>query len=236
MIIKYPTGLYERQLPQSPEEAGNVTYTISNEEPAASGESFLLFPIAEQLKRRPNPVWTDEERRARLGELVYSINKGGEAAEGNVQKLFEVGQVLEFEDEAAPEVDVDALPKTLVMQHNTNLLDFAGLDLDEDEIDELTTDSAAAKREIESQMTAIQNQIADNKAIVTDLQKKINEANKVLKALNILGDSDEIRTKVEKVLNDSTQEQQEKVAETNQLIAQSDALRDQLLSISELVR
>ena len=235
MIIRYPTGLYKRQIPSEPSDVGNVTYTISNEDPAVSGESFIIFPIAERLKTRPDRIWTDEERRERLGELVYSLTFGGETKEGSSQKLFEVGQILDFTDQTPEGVSTDLVPNQMEIQHNTNILDLAGLSLSQEEINELVKDSASSMSTIEVQLTSIQNQIADNKSIIESLQKKINEANKVLDALSVLED-EELTEKITKVRDDSITAQNLKISETNTLITESTGLRDQLLAISQLVR
>jgi len=235
MIIRYPTGLYKRQIPTEPSDVGNVTFTVSNEDPTVSGESFIIFPIAERIKTRPNRVWSDEERRDRIGELVYSMTAGGESKEGNSQKLFEVGQILNFTDQIVEGVSTNVVPNRIQIQHNTNMLDLESLDLTQEEINELVKDSASSMSIIEEQLTAIQNQIADNKSIIESQQKRINEANKVLDALGVLED-EELTSKVTKVRDETIAAQTLKINETNVLIAQSASLRDKLLAISQLVR
>ena len=236
MIIRYPTGLYKDQIPQQPSDSGNVTFTISNEDPATSGENFIIFPIVEQLKKRPDRVYDSEQRRARLGELVYTITTGGTPASGRSTKLFEVGQMLEFSDSMVESVSVDAVPSSLEIQHNTNLLDLEALGLTEEETAELMTDSAATEEKIEAQLTETQDQIAENKAVIIELQKTVNAANKVLNALNVLGGNEDIVERITKTRDDAQVEQTELGVETEDLIALSTALQNRLFAISQLVR
>lgn len=236
MIVRYPTGLYSRQIPTSPSDVGNVTFTISNEEPSELPGDFILFPIAEQVKKRPPKVYTNQQRRVRLGDLIYTVTGGGVTSDGTNVKLFEVGQVLEFTDTEIGSTDTNIVPDRLELQHNTNLLDLESLGLSESDIISITTQSTSLEDLIEAELTTIQNSIADDKSAVTNLQKKINEANKVLSALNVMGGSEEIKAKIVKTLNDAMAEQATKIAETNDLIAQSAELRDKLLAVSQLVR
>jgi hypothetical protein len=236
MIIRYPTGLYRSQIPQDPSDSGNVTFTISNEEPATSGENFILFPVAETLRKRPDKVYSNEQRRATLGELVYSITSGGVPASGRSTKLFEVGQILEFTDETPEIVSVDAVPGRLEIQHNTNLLDLEALGLTEEEAAALMVDSAAAEEQIESQLTETQDQIAENKAVIIELQKTINEANKALDALAVLGGNEDVIEKITETKDEAQAEQTELSADTENLITLSAALQNKLFAISQLVR
>jgi len=100
----------------------------------------------------------------------------------------------------------------------------------------LMVDSAAAEAEIESQLTETQDQIAENKAIIIELQKTINEANKALDALIVLGGNEDVVERITKTKDDATAEQTELSAETEELITLSTSLQNQLFAISQLVR
>jgi hypothetical protein len=235
MIIRFPTGLYKTQIPQSPSDEGNVTYTISTEDPASSAENFIIFPIAEQLKTRSSRVYTDEQRRARLGDLVYSISSGGSTVEGRNTKLFEVGQILEFTDESTTS-GLDSVQKTLEIQHNTNLLDLEGLGLTEDEMEQLGKNSSALQKQLERQLSELKNQITDNNAAIKDLQKTINEANKALSALAVLGGNEDLVAKVTTTRDEAQIDQNLLIDETTLLNTLASQTRDKLYAISELVR
>jgi hypothetical protein len=235
MILRFPTGLYSRQIPQEPEDVGNITYTISNEDPATSTGNFIIFPIAEKLKKRAPKIYTDEQRRRNLGDLIYSISSGGNTIEGRSTKLFEVGQILEFTDEA-PTSDVNAVDDRLEIQHNTNILDLEGLGLSAVEIQQLNVDSAALEKDLEAQLAFLLDQTADTNAAIKDLQKTINEANKALSALAVLGENDDIIAKITETLDTATTEQEAAITLKAELNLELEQTRDKLYAISELVR
>jgi hypothetical protein len=214
MILRFPTGLYSRQIPQEPEDVGNITYTISNEDPATSTGNFIIFPIAEKLKKRAPKIYTDEQRRRNLGDLIYSISSGGNTIEGRSTKLFEVGQILEFTDEA-PTSDVNAVDDRLEIQHNTNI---------------------ALEKDLEAQLAFLLDQTADTNAAIKDLQKTINEANKALSALAVLGENDDIIAKITETLDTATTEQEAAITLKAELNLELEQTRDKLYAISELVR
>lgn len=236
MIIRYPTGLYSKQIPQDPEDAGNVTFTISNEEPDIAAGNFIIYPIAEKLRKRSSRSYTDEQRRKNLGDLVYTVSTGGNTIEGRSTKLFEIGQILEFTDIEQESSDLNAVSDKLEIQHNTNVLDLSGLGLSEAEIAIISTNSAAVEKELENQLTALLDQIADTNAMITDTQKTINEANKAISALSVLGNSDDIIKKIEDKRNAAIVEQSTLMNEKDSLNQQLTQVRDQIYAISQLVR
>jgi len=236
MIVRYPTGLYSRQIPLEPEDVGNITYVISNDDPATAVGNFIIFPIAERLRKRDGRVYTDEQRRAALGDLVYSISAGGSTIEGRSTKLFEVGQILEFSDVVALATDVNSISNRLELQHNTNLLDLSGLGLTAAEIQQLNIDSAAREKDLENQLAFLLDQTADTNAIIRDLQKTINEANKALAAVAVIGNNSDIVAKIVAARAAATIEQAAAMALKNELNQDLKQTRDELYSISELVR
>jgi chromosome segregation ATPase len=171
-----------------------------------------------------------------LGELVYTITSGGVPTEGRSTKLFEVGQILEF-DETIESIGVNTVQNRLEIQHNTNLLDLSGLGLTDSEIDSVTTDSAQFKEELEQQLTYVQNQIADGKAEIVELQKTINEANKALAALSAMGeDDDSVINKITETRDSAIAQRDQLSTEIAGLITTSTELQDKLFAVSQLVR
>jgi len=235
VIIRFPTGLYERQIPAEPEDTGNVTYVISNEDPLASTGNFIIFPIAEKLKKRSSRVYTDQERRATYRDLVYSISSGGNTIKGRSTKLFEIGQILEFTDENVAS-EITTVSDELEIQHNTNLLDLERLGLSDIEISLVSTNSAEIQKQLGIQLSAALDGAADVDAEIKDLQKTINEANKAISALEVLGADNSIIDKVKEKLAESESQQQALIEEKSALNTELTSLRDQIYSISELVR
>jgi len=236
MIIRYPTGLYVDQLPKQPSDEGNVTYTISNNNPSTSQGNFIIYPVAEKLKKRSTKHYNQEERRATMGNLVYTLTSGGVSAVGRSTKLFEVGQVLEFTDEEPSVSGVDSVPNRVEIQHNTNLLDLEALGLTEAEAIQLQVDSATLKEQLEIQLTDTQNQIADNKSSIVELQKTINEANKALSAIAALGEDEDFAAKIRQTKQNAEDEQSTLIVQTNSLEALASTIEDKLLAVSQLVR
>lgn len=235
MIISYPTGLYKDQIPQDTSEYGDVTFIISNNTPSTSGEEFILLPLAAKLQKRSSKVWSDDQRRLSMGDLVYTISSGSSAITGSSTKLYEVGQTLEFSDEDVTEVDNNIVPRSMVIQHNTNLLDLENLGLNQAEISKIESDSAAYQKRFTDQLNALQNSIEDNKETISDLQKSINECNKAMQALQIIGDT-ESYNKVEASKEEFESSQQELISTVNGQITEAATLRDKILAVSQLVR
>jgi hypothetical protein len=235
VILRFPTGLYANQIPQDPEDTGNVTYTISNEDPLTSGEEFILFPFAEKSRSRGARVYTNDERRAALGDLVYTIDMSSAPITGTSRKLFEVGQVLEFTDEEIADVAPNLVGRDLTLQHNTNLLDLNSLGLSDNEISKIESDSMALKEQLDEQLTALMNVIEDNETEIANLQKSINEANKAMAALLVLEDTESYQ-KVQQTRDQAMSNQQTLIATVNSQLGNSQVLRDKILAISQLVR
>jgi hypothetical protein len=235
MIIKYPTGLYVDQLPSKPSDVGNVTYTISNNDPSKAQDNFIIYPIAEKLRKRSPRIYNQERRRVSLGDLVYTITKGGVSSVGRSTKLFEVGQFLDFDDVSTIAM-FNTTSDRLELQHNTNLLDLSGLGLTDEEITQLTNDAASFKEELEIKITATQNEIANNQSEIADLQKTINEANKALSALDALGESGDIKQRITNTKDVSITNQSVIIEETDGLITEVTTLQNKLFNVSQLVR
>ena len=97
MIIKFPTGLYKSVLPING-KSGNITYTISSMSPPRPFINAVKLPTIEELKVTPDKVFTDEERREQLGELVFTVVNSNRSLPGSNTKTFEIGEILAFEN------------------------------------------------------------------------------------------------------------------------------------------
>ena len=223
-------------MPQQPSDVGNVTYTISNNDPASAAGNFIIYPVAEKLRKRSSKHYDQDQRRASLGKLVYTITTGGVSVVGKSTKLFEVGQILEFSDISPTVSDVDSVLGRIEIQHNTNLLDLEALGLTETEVNQLQNDSATYKEQLETQLTQTQNSIADNKSSIIELQKTINEANKALDAIAALGGDDDIASKIQQTKNKAALDQAALVSETAILEDLAVTIENKLFAVSQLVR
>ena len=187
MIIKFPTGLYKSILPTG-SQTGNITYTISNNEPPRTPIRLVQLPVAEEFALAPDKIFSDDERRAQFGELIYTVAVSSRSDPGSNTKLYEIGQVLEFE-ENPPEDIVNATkaPNGIDIRHDTNILDLAAAGLNEEDIEILLADSQTKQTELENEYLTIQTTIKNLKTQITENQKSINETSKAIRAVRELG-------------------------------------------------
>lgn len=245
MIIRFPTGLYADagQLPESPSDAGNVTYTISNDIPTRPVSVTLQLPLAEELKQRPPLAYDDKTRRAQLGALVYTYVDSKQTKTGSNRKMFEVGQFVDVNTEDITLPEQTPVPSIVEIQHNQNLLDLEDAGLTEDEINSLIDLSTTKKKELENQLSAIQNQIANQKIAISENQKQINEVVKIINAVRVVVNIPEGSNEPNAVLDQLLVRQEELELARTALIAALNALNtlatttlNSLISVSELVK
>lgn len=182
MIIRFPTGLYKSVLPAG-ENSGNVTYTISTQDPPKTNMRITQVPPGVELQPAPDKIFDDATRRAQFGDLIYTIADNSRSLPGSNIKQFELGEILEFE-ENPPQQTVQPLmsPSSLEIRHDTNVLDLSSLGLTDEEISELVTGSEEKQAELEQEFNNKNTEAKDLETAITENQKKINETNKALKA------------------------------------------------------
>ena len=96
MIIRFPTALYDSVLPQAPEYGGNVTYTVSMEDPPRIFQTTIRLPPAVERREKTDKIIDDDTRRIHLGERIFTVSRTNKSITGSGKKQFEVGQVLTF--------------------------------------------------------------------------------------------------------------------------------------------
>jgi hypothetical protein len=182
MIIKSPTGLYRSILPING-QSGNITYTISTQEPPRTNVRATHLPVSEELKPAPARIFNDEVRRAQFGELVLTIAEASRTTPGSNTKLFEVGEILEFEiNPPADEIETVRAPGSVEIRHDTNLLNLAAAGLDQDEIELLTKESERKQATLEKDFIVKKAEIDNLDTNIRENQKNFNETNKALRA------------------------------------------------------
>lgn len=244
MILHYPTGMYATVLPKVPSDAGNVTFTISNNVPPRTNLIYPKITSGISDRKRTRLDTSLSERRAPLGELVYSISDSSRALEGNNSRQYEVGQILEF---------VTATTRTLVpmlvapdteIRHDTNLYDYNVLGLTAAELNIIEITSLTTKDDITTRLNQIRMQRADAEYEIQTLQKTINEADRNIAALNVIADNSAetaheilaLITKLEQARNNAKQQQTDVVASANALAVEASDLQDQLRTLSLVVK
>lgn len=240
MIIKYPTGLYASVLPKNPQDAGNVTYTISDTAPPRGANQSTLLPLGVMLQRRGALTYTATQRRLAVGLLAYSMSSGGQTITSSTTKMFEAGQVLEFDDVAAVTVDPMLVAQDTSIRHDTNTLDYGALGLGTDDISTITSGASAALASLQDQLTALKQQRADAEATIATLQTQINEATKTIAAVQVLAgleaDVAPILAKLQATLAGLEAAQVAEIESANGYAAQASAVLDQITSVAQLVR
>lgn len=236
MIITAPTGLYEPVLPQSPGDSGNFTFTISGQQPPRSGESFVQLPLPEVVRKQPERVYSKQQKRVFLGELVYDITIPGPATTGNGSPLFEIGQVLEFDDISDEDADPYSLDKVELRQ-DLKVIDFKSVGLTEEEFRELRDTSERRLDEITKGISEIGSDINSNKEEIQANQAMINNSNSILKnIITVLGSDSTQAIKVRNNLDSLEQKKTELLENRKELQNKLNDLRAELRIVREVVR
>lgn len=239
MIIRYPTGQYQDagQLPKSPSDPANVTFTISNEPPKRPNDLVLQLPVSEEDHKRSPLVYSDPVRRANYGELVFTVVQSNRTFVGSNRKLFDIGEYLDFSDEPTIPVDQPSIPLIVDLQHNTNQLDLADSGLSDTEIASVTAQSTEKKKELENSLAGIQAQILSEQAEIGENQKSINEVRKVIAAVQqILLPTDPIVLKLTARELELVVQRDALSTDINNLNVQAAQVYNALINVSSLVK
>lgn len=242
IIIRHPTSLYARQLPQGT-APGAVAWTISTQEPLIANARFLKLPVAEELMRRPPNIFDETARRAHEGALIFTLLRADQTMTGSNKRQFEIGEIIEFTDDTTEALIPDPSPNTVDIQHNNNILDLESIGLTADEIDSLVQQSTLKKRTLEDQLASVKSNIANTKILIIENQKQINETTKVIDATRQLfgivdGDlmfNNPIYQKLLGILNGFNIQSATLNAQYNALIIEVQTIFNALLQLSELV-
>lgn len=240
MIIRFPTGQYKDagQLPTSPSDPTNVTFTISNDDPRRPADVFLQLPISEEEHQRSPLIYSDAVRRASYGELVFTVVQSNRTAAGSNTKLFATGEFLDFSDETTIPIDQPSIPLQVDLQHNTNILALGDTGLTDEEIASITAQSTARKKALENSLAGIQAQILSAQATVVENQKDINETRKVIAAVQQipLQPSDPILLKLQARETELLAQRDALATELNNLNNQATQIYNALINVSSLVK
>jgi molecular chaperone GrpE (heat shock protein) len=184
MIINYPTGLYSTVLPKG-QEAGNVTYLISNTIPPRSDLLFPKVPIGIVEKKFRQRDIVIVKRRDTFGELIFSISKASRQEEGNNAKQFEIGRILEFNDESGKSVQPMFVAATTEMRHDTNILNYDQMGLTAEEQRAVSELSLVTQDALTESLNEHRRLRADAEQVINVNQKLINDLTKTIDSLEI---------------------------------------------------
>lgn len=240
MIIKHPTGLFKTALP-SETGSGNIIFTISNNDPSKndpprSPTITLQVPAASVLGGRTSTL-TDNDRRVAMGELIFSITSGARFDPGSGKKAFEIGEYLEFTDEEVSNIAKSNIPDSVEIQHNTNILDTAASGLDGSQVSILIARATETFNLLKQQLTAAQSDLANIKVRISENQKAINEQNKIIDVTKIvMGETDPMYQQLLDQLDVLAAEKASLIADQNVLAAEANAIYDQMIKVSMVIK
>lgn len=243
MIITAPTGLYKSILPGE-NAAGNITYTISTQSPPRPVVNAIQLPVAERITPAPDKIHSEQTRRDQFGELIFSVAQSNKNIAGSNTKAFEVGEILSFENlSPVEEIVTVRAPEDVEIRHDTNLLDLEGLGLTNEEIESLAIRSETKQAELEKAYVSKQNEIKTFDVDIRETQKKINENNKVLKAIRGLLDLEDNESSNDPIFlklanNQKTLQEtyEQLIADRNVTAVEAQEIYTDLNRVSELVR
>lgn len=188
MIIKFPTGLYSNILPRSPQDGGNITFTISNNPPPRTN---LVFPKIspgivgrQRTKRDPDVL----RRRGVVGDLVFTVSQSRRDVEGTNNKTFEIGQVLDFSDGPLKSLDPMLVNHKTQIQHNTTRINYEPLDVGEEDQQLINESSLIAHKSLSDELNVVRQQRKNAEQLVIANQKIINDSNRTINALVVIQD------------------------------------------------
>lgn len=243
MILRAPTGSYRTVLPKGPEDPTSVVYSISAQDPPRSSQFFIGIPDGIRRRIRDERNFTTEQRRKRMGDLIFTTKSASPFRTLEGARLYSYGQVTSFETGPAT---VSIAPTNKIekieTKHNNNYIDPVLVDLDSSEQLKVETDAIAAQRKILDDIERLQKSRAETESAITNYQKVLAEIVKVLKGLNaiIAADPESDVTAVRSKLLTKQKDTQDKLAAAvdryNSIGPQITRKRDGLLALSELVK
>lgn len=242
MIIKYPTGLYYNSIPKGT-ESGNVTFIISNNSPPRTN---LLFPkisigvARKKITRKDEVSW----RRETVSDLVFSVSSSARAVEGSNNKIFDIGQVLEFGDSVSKTVDPMLVGLVTTTQHDINRINYDSLNVDDADEQVINSASLIAYRSLQAKLNGAIQRRKDAEQLVLEHQKIINDSTRAIEALKIMVDqgnatADDLHVIISKLeirRDDAFRDRDTAIASANDAAAESVSASDKLRTISVVLK
>lgn len=242
MIIKYPTGLYYNSIPKGT-EPGNVTFVISNNPPPRTN---LLFPKISNGIAKKRIIREDEVswRRETVSDLVFNVSSSAGTVEGSNNKVFETGQVLEFNDSISKTVDPMLVGSITTTQHDINRINYDSLNIDDADEQTINSASLVAYRSLQIKLNEIIQKRKDAEQSVVEYQKIINDSNRAIEALKIMVDQSDtidndlnmIMSKLEVRRDNAFRDRDMAIALANSAASESVLVSNKLRTISTVLK
>lgn len=250
MIIKFPTGSYATVLPSQPEDAGNVTFLISNTTPPRSNLLFPKVPSGIVDKRKPPKEIILIDRRNTFGNLVFSISKATRKEEGNNARQFEIGQVLNFDEVSGQSVDTMLVGTTTELRHDTNVLDYEQMGLTPEEEQAIAELSLLTQDQLANKLNELKQLRGDAEQVIHVQQKLINDITKTINSLNVTLEEgpttgsasteasvvEQLIVKLEAKRDAAFKTRDQAIADANRYANEASEVLDQLRTVGTLVK
>ena len=223
------------QIPTRPEESGNVTFTISSEDPIRSELVFSRIRPNEETKRRDPLIFDPATRRETFGERIFTaIEKRFSGAQS--PKVFDIGQQLEFEEETIiTDINVVSAPDRIDIRHDLSAIDLQSLGLSVDDIAQIDDTLRKKKAEIEDEIAQFQRQRNSIRDDIIAKQRQVNESSRSINALSVAGVSDDIINTLKETRDKATSDLEGLQVEFNTTLTELNEKADELQKISVLV-
>lgn len=153
-----------------------MTYTCST--PLAPRPELFYPQMPDALLLGVYPVEKFSDRFKRMSGLVSSFASGAATIPALSQPLYSPGDIIEFADSTQTVVQEQS---DLTIRHDLYLPDFEDLGISSDDLDEVKQIYAGQLIELSTLKTTI----SDIEVIIDTIQRKINEAEKVVATINV---------------------------------------------------
>lgn len=242
MIINFPTGLYSTKLPVLASDRGNVTFVISNEIPSRTN---LVYPkVPQAIIEKPKRI-RDKAlllRRPSMGELVFTVAKTTRAEVGNSERIYETGQILEFNEVPIKSIDPMLVADKTEIQHNVTRINYDGLELSDADLVNIQSNSLTAYEKLNLELNQIREDRKNNEQIILTNQKIINDANRTINALTVINGTEfsqdiaDLIIKMEQKKATASNLVEQAVILSNELAARATDVQDQIRAIATVVK
>ena len=181
MIIKYPTGFYVDVLPMNLNEAGNITFTVSDTRPPRSELIFPQIPTGLYYRKRPSP-----RPDTYVGKPIFYISNANNPTLNNSAQQFEVGQYLDENTPIAYNLTDINVNSPYTSTHNLNLFDYDSMGLNGAEINSIDSNSKKIFYDLNIKLNSLKAAVGSDDLNINKLQKQLNETSKTIDAVKVM--------------------------------------------------
>lgn len=181
MIINYPTGFYADVLPLNLNEAGNITFTVSDTRPPRSELIFPQIPTGLYYRKRPSP-----RPDTYVGKPIFYISTANNPTLNNSTQQFEVGQYLDENTPIAFNLTDINVNSPYASTHNLNLFDYDSMGLNLTEINSIDYNSKKIFYDLNIKLNSLKAAVGSDDLNINKLQKQLNETAKTIDAVKVM--------------------------------------------------